>query len=104
MSLVITDTFKGQDNDVIMELCMKNHLHVVIVQHNRTNKFQPLDITFNKPVKSFIANNDNAWFAEQVSKQFFKGTQPADVKVSLGLTEIKPLHGSLGKFRPRGYP
>ena len=65
---------------------------VVIVPHNLTNKFQPLDITVNKLVKSFISNKYNEWFSKQVSQQLEKGIQPADVKVSLGLIELKVMH------------
>ena len=54
MSLVIMDTFKGQDNEEIAKLCRENNCVLIIVPHNLTNKFQPLDITFNKPAKSFI--------------------------------------------------
>ena len=54
MSLIIMDPFKGQDNDVILDLCKKHMCQVVIVPHNLTNKFQPLDITVHKPAKSFI--------------------------------------------------
>ena len=56
MSLIIMDTFTGQDKDVIFVLCEKHVCQVVIVLHNLTNKFQPLDITVNKPAKSFILN------------------------------------------------
>ena len=84
-SLIIIDTFKGQDNKVIMDLCKGNFCHVVIIPHNLTHKFQPLGITVNKPAKSFIANKYNAWFANEVTKQLAKGIKPADVKVSLGL-------------------
>ena len=62
---------------------------VVIVPHNLTNKFQPLDITINKPAKSFISNKYNEGFFKQVSQQLEKGIQPADVKVSLGLIDLK---------------
>ena len=81
------DTFKGQDNDVI--LCERHMCQVAIVPHNLTNKFQPLDITVKKPIKSFISNKYNEWFSKQVSQQLEKGIQPADSKVSLGLTELK---------------
>ena len=54
MSLIIMDTFKGQDNDIVLNLCKKYFYQVVIVPHNLTNKFKPLDITVNKPAKSFI--------------------------------------------------
>ena len=66
MSLIIMDTFKGEDNDVILDLCEKHMCQVVIVPHNLTNKFQPLDITVNKPAKSFISNKYNEWFSKQV--------------------------------------
>ena len=77
------DTFKGQDNDEVAKLCRKNNCALIIVPHNLTNKFQPLDITVNKPAKSYT---------EQVAKQLNEGKAPADVEVSLNLSEIKPLH------------
>ena len=39
MSLIIIDTFKGQGNDVILDLWEKDMCQVVIVPHNFTNKF-----------------------------------------------------------------
>ena len=56
------------------------------------NKFQPLDITVNKPAKSFIKDKYNMCYIEQVAKQLNEGKAPADVEVSLNLSEIKPLH------------
>ena len=82
------DTFKGQGNNVVLNLCKKHFFQVVIVPHNLTNKFQPLDITVNKPAKSFISNKYNEWFAEQVAKQLQKGIPPADIQVSLNLGEL----------------
>ena len=92
MSLIIVDTFKGQDNDIVLDLCKKHFYQVVIVPHNLTNKFQPLDITDNKPAKSFTSNKYNEWFAEQVAKQLQKGIPPADIQVSLNLGELKVVH------------
>ena len=87
------DTFKGQDNDIVPNLCKKHFYQVVIVPHNLTNKFQPLDITVNKPAKSFISNKYNEWlFAEQVAKQLQKGIPPPDIQVSLNLGELKVMH------------
>ena len=68
MSLIIMDTFKGEDNDVILDLCEKHMCQVVIVPHNLANKFQPLDITANKPAKSLISNKYNEWFSKQLSQ------------------------------------
>ena len=92
MSLIIMDNFKGQDNDVILDLCERHMCQVVIIPHTLTNQFQPLDITVNKLAKSFISNKYNEWFPKQISKQLEKGIQPADVKVSLSLTELKVMH------------
>ena len=46
------DTFKGQDNDRLRELCSENYCEVAIVPYNLTNKFPPLDISVNKAVTS----------------------------------------------------
>ena len=92
MSLIIMATFKGQGNDEVAKLCCKNNCALIIAPHNLTNKFQPLDITANKPAKSFIKDKYNMWYTEQVAKQLNEGKAPADVEVSLNLSEIKPLH------------
>ena len=93
MSLIIMDTFKGQENNKVAKLCCKNNCALIIVLHNLTNKFQLLDITVvNNPVKSFIKDKYNMWYTEQVAKQLNEGKAPADVEVSLNLSEIKPLH------------
>ena len=91
MSLIIMDTFKGQGNDEVAKLCRSNNCALIVVPHNLTNKFQPLDITVNKPAKSFIKDKYNMWYPEQVAKQLNEGKAPADVEVSLNLSEIKPL-------------
>ena len=39
------DTFEGQDNDILKKLYSENKCEIMIVLHNLTNKFQPLDLT-----------------------------------------------------------
>ena len=39
MSLIIMETFKGQDNDVVLDLCKKHMYHVVIIPHSLTKVF-----------------------------------------------------------------
>ena len=58
-AFIIMDTFKGQDNNRLRELCPESYCEVVIVPHNLTNKFQPLDISVNKAAKTFIQNMQN---------------------------------------------
>ena len=82
-SLIIMDTFKGEDNEEIKQLCAKNSCEVVIVPHNLTNKFQLLDISINQSANKFISNKFNAWYADRVSKQLSNGVAPGDVKGTL---------------------
>ena len=91
-SLIIMDTFKRQVNEEMKLLYLKNNCQLVIVPHNLTNKFQPLDISINQSAKKFISNKFNAWYADRVSKQLSNGVAPGDVKVSLKLSDLKPLH------------
>ena len=91
MALIITDTFKEQDNDTIASLCTYNNSAVVKQPHNLTHKCQPLNITVNKPAKCFIKEKYNKWFAEQVVNQLKKGKNPADVNITLKLSEVRRL-------------
>ena len=91
MSLVIMDTFKGQDNDEMRQFCAKKSLEIVI-PHNLTNKFQPLEISVNKTGKSFTSDKYNSWLPNEVSKQLRAGKAAANFNVFLKLSVIKPLH------------
>ena len=42
--------------------------------------------------RNLISNKFNAWYADRVSKQLSNGVAPGDVKVSLKLSDLKPLH------------
>ena len=65
---------------------------MVIVAHNLINKFQPVDISVNQAAKRFISNKFNTWYVDWVSKQLSNGITPGPVKVSLKLSDLKPLH------------
>ena len=54
MSLVIMDTFKGQDNEVLKEFSAKSFCEAVTISHNLTNKFQVPVISVNKVAKLFV--------------------------------------------------
>ena len=73
MLLVIMDTFKGQDDEVLKELCGNNFCEVVIVLHNLKNNFQPLDKSFN------------IWMTNEVSNQLKRGISLRDLKIALQL-------------------
>ena len=90
-SPIIIDTFKGQGNEEMKQLCAKNNCKLAIVPHNLTNKFQLLAISINESEKKFILNKFNAWYANRVSKHFSNRVGPDNVKVSLKLSDLKPL-------------
>ena len=49
--LIIMDTFKGQGNKEMIQLCAKNNCDLVLIPRNLTNKFQPLNISINQSAK-----------------------------------------------------
>ena len=73
-------------------LSTKNNCELVIVPHNLTNKLQSLDISIKQAAKKLISNNFNILCANRVSKQLSNEITPGDVKVSLKMRELKPLH------------
>ena len=56
------------------------------------NKFQPLDISINQKVKKLISHKFNTCYADLVGEQLKKSVAPGDVKVSLKISDLKPLH------------
>ena len=91
-ALIIMDTFKGQDNDTLKKLCTEISCDVVIVPRNLTNKFQPLDLSVKKPVRSFTQNKCNDWFADHVFTELQNGKDPTNVKISSKLPDLKAIH------------
>ena len=89
-SLILMYTFKDQDNAEIKELSSKNDSELVIVPHNLTIKLQPLDITTKQIV--FIFNKFNTWYGDRASNQLKLAVAPVNVKLSLKMSHIKPLH------------
>ena len=53
-SLLIMDTFKGHDNNILKNLFSENNCEVLIVPHNLNNKFQRLDISVSEAAKTFL--------------------------------------------------
>ena len=91
-SLIIVDTFKGQDNKEIKRLYAKKNCELFIVPHNLTNNFRPLNISINKSAKKFISSKFITWYADRISKQLSNGVALGNVKVSLKSSDLKPVH------------
>ena len=72
MSLVVMDTFKGQENDDLRELCAKNNCEIVVIPHNLTNKFQPLDLSVKKAAKANVSSEKyGIWIASFFGNKTF---------------------------------
>lgn len=68
--VIIMDNFKGQVTEKVSSLLEKHHLHVCLLPANTTDLQQPMDISVNKPVKSFLKEQFSMWYSEQLFKQF----------------------------------
>ena len=53
-ALVIFDKFKGQCTTNILSLLESNHIRLVVVPSNCTDRLQPLDVSVNKAVKEHL--------------------------------------------------
>ena len=71
--------------------------------HNLRKKFQSLDLTVNKAANAFIQIQYNDWFSNQIVHQLKSGKDPANVKVSSKLSDLKALHTgvTVNKYSPK---
>jgi hypothetical protein len=85
-ALVIFDRFKAQCTTNILDLLQNNHVHVVIVPANCTDRLQPLDISVNKAAKEFLRRQFHDWYSSKISSQLKAGSS-----VDLRMAVVKPL-------------
>ena len=80
--LVIFDNFNGQCTEVILKLIDENHINVVIILANCTNRLQPMDLTVNKALKDFLRSQFQKWYAEEVCSQLDEGSVQLKLLIS----------------------
>ena len=88
-SLLIFDRFKGQYTEAVLKMLEENHIDVLLISANCTDRLQPLDISVNEAVKEFLRNEFQGWYANQVQIQLQNGSAFPDVNLSLSV--VKPL-------------
>ena len=54
--LVIYDNFKGQVTAGVRSPLDKNNIYVLTLPPNTTDRFQPMDLSVNKPMKTVLKN------------------------------------------------
>ena len=70
----------------------KNECELVVVPNDLTDKFQLPDITIKQKARKFVSHKFNTWYEARVSNQLKRGLAPGNVKVSLQMSYMKPLH------------
>ena len=65
-ALCISDNFKGQLTDDVLQLLEQSFIDVVFVPPNCTNQFQPLDLSVNKSAKEFLRGKFQQWYSDKI--------------------------------------
>ena len=88
-ALAIFDKFTGQGTESLLKILEDNHIHVVMVPANCTDRLQPLDVSVNKPAKTFLRQQFHKWYAERICQHLQDKTYvtPVDLRLSV----VKPL-------------
>ena len=68
-AVVIMDNFKGQITEAITELLERHRIHTCLIPANATDRLQSMDISVNKPAKSFLKKKFEMWYSDQVTQQ-----------------------------------
>ena len=89
-TLVIFDQFKAQTTDNFLSTLERNHISVVEVPGNCTDRLQPLDLSINKPVKDHLKSCFHKWYAAGIQKKILTGDDDKRV-IDLRLSLLKPL-------------
>ena len=90
-ALAVFDHFKGQLTDKIRECLERNHIHSVLIPAVYTGKLQPMDISVNKVVKSFLRSKFSEWYSDELTELFLDDN---DEPVDLSTARMKCVSGN----------
>ena len=88
-ALAIFDQFKGQLTQTFQDFLAANHIIIIEVPPNCTDRLQPLDLSVNKPIKDSLRTKFQGWYAGNIAQQL--KTQSAIKPADLRLSVMKPL-------------
>ena len=88
-ALLLLDVFKGQTvPSILLKLGQANIDHLFIPP-NCTDRLQPLVVSINKPIKSYMKGRFIQWYSERVQEQLRTGKWIEDIKVMMKLSVMK---------------
>ena len=90
-AVVIMDNFKGQTTNNILSLLEANDIYVCLLPSNTTDRLQPMDLSVNKPAKSFLKAKFEEWYALQLAEKLEENSIDELEPIDLGLMILKEL-------------
>ena len=89
---MIIDNFKGQVTERVLNTLDTNNILTCLLPANTTDRLQSLDISVNKPAKTFLKGKSEEWYATEIVKQLEQQTTREDtIPVDLSLPCLKVL-------------
>ena len=89
-ALAIFDQFKGQLTDRVRQALEDHNIHSVLIPAAYTGELQPMDISVNKVVKSFLRSKFSQWYSDELTELFMEDD---DKPVDLSMTRMKCMSG-----------
>ena len=89
-ALAIFDHFKGQFTDGVRKALQEHNIHSVLIPAGYTGELQPMDISVNKVVKSFLRSKFSQWYSDELTKLFMEDD---DDPVELSTPRMKCVSG-----------
>jgi len=68
-AMAIFDNFKGQITKKVLDELEQNNIQSVLIPANCTDRLQPMDLSVNKSIKTFLRKQFTAWYAKEIFKQ-----------------------------------
>lgn len=88
-ALAIFDVFKGQTTDDVFRMLRKNHIFVISIPANCTDKLQPMDLSVNKALKQSMKQQFSEWYSSMVYQNFTTDELPPPIDLRMSI--MKPL-------------
>ena len=90
-ALAVFDHFKGQLTDSITQELEANNIHSVLIPAAHTGQLQPMDISVNKVVKSFLRSKFSEWYSDELAELLDDDNN--DSTVDLSMARMKSVGG-----------